>query len=71
MTKTIVLDRRTNENPSLDYGDFVTCCNCGKTMLADIGIDKCPECNEETLAWANERIKKYQMISSIITKSIC
>lgn len=55
MTKTIVLDRRTSKNSSLDYGDFVTCCNCGKTMLADIRIDKCPECDEETLAWADEK----------------
>lgn len=55
MTKTIVLDRRTSKNSSLEYGDFVACCNCGKTMLVDIMIDKCPECDKETLTWADEK----------------
>lgn len=55
MTKTIVLDRRTSKNSSLEYGDFVACCNCGKTMLVDIMIDKCPECDKEALTWADEK----------------
>ena len=29
-SKTVVLDRRTSKNPSIDLGDFVTCCNCGR-----------------------------------------
>ena len=45
LIKTVVLDRRTSENSSLE-SDFVTCCNCGRTMLVNIGTDKCPECDE-------------------------
>ena len=49
LIKTVVLDRRTEKNTSLEYGDFVTCCNCGKTMIVNIGTEKCPECNKESL----------------------
>ena len=42
-SKTVVLDRRTSKNPSIDLGDFVTCCNCGRTMLVNVGTDVCPE----------------------------
>lgn len=52
--KTMVLDRRTSENLSIDLGDFVTCCNCGRTMLVNVGTDVCPECDEKTLTWADE-----------------
>ena len=51
LIKTVVLDRRTEKNTSLEYGDFVTCCNCGKTMIVNIGTEKCPECNKESLMW--------------------
>lgn len=51
LVKTIVLDRRTSENPSVDSADFVSCCNCGRTMLVNIGTDICPECGKETLTW--------------------
>lgn len=51
LIKTVVLDRRTSKNQSFEYGDFVTCCNCGRTMLVNIGTDKCPECGEESLMW--------------------
>ena len=54
LTNIVVLDKRTNENPSLDHGDFVVCCNCGKTMLADIGTENCPICGKETLEWADD-----------------
>lgn len=51
---TYVLDRRTSSNISLEFGDFVTCCNCGKTMLVNLGADSCPECDEHTLMWADD-----------------
>ena len=53
LIKTVVLDRRTKENTS-EYGDFVTCCNCGRTMLVNIAADKCPECDEETLMFEDK-----------------
>lgn len=54
-----VLDRRTSNNQSTDnLGDFVYCCNCGRTMLVDLGTQKCPECGEETLMWADENNKE-------------
>lgn len=52
--KTVVLDRRTNANSSLECGDLVMCCNCGKTMFVNIGAEVCPECDEKTLAWVDE-----------------
>ena len=51
LIKTVVLDERTEENMSLQYGDFVTCCNCGKTMIVNIGTEKCPKCNKKSLMW--------------------
>lgn len=51
LIKTAVLDRRTEKNASLEYGDFVFCTNCGKTMVVNIGMEKCPECNEKSLMW--------------------
>lgn len=51
LIKTVVLDRRTEENTSFDRGDFVFCTNCGETMVVNIGVDRCPECNEKTLMW--------------------
>lgn len=54
LIKTVVLDRRTNENSSLNLGDFVSCCNCGRTMLVNIGTNKCPECDEESLVWEDK-----------------
>ena len=53
-SKTVVLDRRTSENSSLESGDFVKCCNCGRTMLVNIGTGACPECDEKSLIWADE-----------------
>lgn len=53
LTRTAVLDRRTAED-SMYEGDFVTCCNCGRTMLVNIGTEKCPECGEETLSWEDK-----------------
>lgn len=53
-----VLDRRTSTNISPDLGDFVTCCNCGKTMLVNIGTDSCPECEEHALMWTDRDIRK-------------
>ena len=54
--KITVLDRRTSNNHSADnFGDFVYCCNCGRTILVDLGTQKCPECGgEETFMWADE-----------------
>lgn len=60
--KTLVLDRRTSENLSIDLGDFVTCCNCGRTMLVNVGTDICPECDEKTLTWAD---KENEEVSDI------
>ena len=54
LTKAIVLDRRTDANLSLECGDLVMCCNCGKTMFVNIGTEICPECNEKTLEWTDE-----------------
>ena len=54
LIKDVVLDRRTKNNSSACVADFVFCCNCGKTMLVDIGTDRCPECDEESLQWADE-----------------
>lgn len=54
LIKTVVLDRRTNENSSLNLGDFVSCCNCGRTMLVNIRTNKCPECDEESLVWEDK-----------------
>lgn len=53
LIKTVVLDRRTSENTSADHGDFVDCCNCGRTMLVNIGTKACPECDAPTLTWAD------------------
>ena len=30
-----------SKNPSIDLGDFVTCCNCGRIMLVNVGTNKC------------------------------
>lgn len=54
LIKTVVLDRSTNENSSLNLCDFVTCCNCGKTMLVNVGTEKCPECDEKSLVWEDK-----------------
>ena len=54
LIKIVVLDRMTNENSSLNLGDFVSCCNCGRTMLVNIGTDKCLECDEESLVWEDK-----------------
>ena len=54
LVKTVVLDRRTSKNSDLEYGDFVFCCNCGRIMLIDIGIENCPECDEKSLMWEDE-----------------
>lgn len=51
LIKTVVLDRRTSKNSSLERGDFVSCCNCGRTMLVNIGTEICPECGEKSLTW--------------------
>ena len=37
-SKTVVLDRRTSKNPSIDLGDFVTCCNCGRTLYKQVKL---------------------------------
>lgn len=39
LIKTVVLDRRTRDNLGIDSGNFVTCCNCGRTMLVNVGTD--------------------------------
>lgn len=54
LIKTVVLDRRTRDNLCIDSGDFVTCCNCGRTMLVNVGTDVCPECDEKSLTWEDE-----------------
>lgn len=54
MFKGMVLDRRTNENPSLECGDFVRCLNCGRTMFVNVGTTICPECDEDILIWKDE-----------------
>lgn len=51
LIKTAVLDKRTEENTSWEYGDFVFCTNCGKVMVVNIGVDRCPECGEVALMW--------------------
>ena len=53
LIKTAVLDKRTKENTSGEYGDFVFCTNCGKTMVVNIGTEKCPKCGEVALMWEN------------------
>ena len=55
LIKTAVLDKRTEENTSGEYGDFVFCTNCGKTMVVNIGTEKCPECSEVALMWENSK----------------
>lgn len=54
LSKAVVLDRRTSKNSSVDVGDFVKCCNCGRTMFVNIGTEVCPECDEMSLTWADE-----------------
>lgn len=55
MGKIKVIDKRTGSNPSIDnYGDFVRCCNCGRSMVVDLREDKCPYCKTETLKWEEE-----------------
>lgn len=44
LSKSVVLDRRTSKNSSVDVGNFVKCCNCGRTMFVNIGTEVCPEC---------------------------
>lgn len=51
LIKSIVLDKRTNTNSSMQHGDFVICCNCGRRMLVNIGTDDCPVCRTRTLDW--------------------
>ena len=51
LIKTKVFDKTTNNN---DVADFVSCLNCGNTMLADIGVDDCPICNDNGLVWENK-----------------
>lgn len=55
LIKTAVLDKRTEENTSGEYGDFVFCTNCGKIMVVNIGTEKCPECSEVALMWENSK----------------
>lgn len=55
--KILVLDRRSNENPTPDHGDLVFCSNCGLTIFMNTGnVNKrtCPECDERSLTWADE-----------------
>lgn len=52
LSKHVVLDRRTKYKS--EYGDFVKCCNCGRIMYVDTGLEFCPECEEETLTWQDE-----------------
>lgn len=54
LIKTVVFDRRTKRNSNLESGDFVSCCNCGRTMLVNIGTEKCPECDEKSLVWEDK-----------------
>lgn len=54
LIKSVVLDRRTENNSSFDFGDFVFCCNCGRTMLVDVGTEQCPECDKKSLQWEDE-----------------
>ena len=58
--KIAAFDKRTNANLSLEYGDFVVCRNCGKTMLVNIGTEICPICDRETLEWVdgNEEVSE-------------
>lgn len=30
-----------SKNPNIDLGDFVTCCNCGRIMLVNVGTNVC------------------------------
>lgn len=50
-TKIKVKDLRNLHNRSMEYADLVTCCNCGLTMLVNLGTDSCPECGEHALSW--------------------
>lgn len=58
LIRTAVLDRRTKENISIDFGDFVVCCNCGRTMLVNIGTERCPICDEKALTWEDKENKE-------------
>lgn len=58
--ETVVLDRRTSENPTPDYGDLVFCSKCGLTIFMNTGNVRtrtCPECDERSLEWADEEHK--------------
>ena len=35
------VDELKSKNPSIDLGDFVTCCNCGRIMLVNVGTNVC------------------------------
>ncbi|WP_455635186.1 hypothetical protein [Parabacteroides sp.] len=50
-----------------DFGDFVRCNNCGKTMLLPIGAEICPSCDTEGyLAWVDD---EHQEVSCEKLKS--
>jgi uncharacterized OB-fold protein len=50
------------------HGDFCKCASCGKKMLLPIGSDKCPECGEEMLEWADS--SQERDVSSFSKESI-
>ena len=58
MDKTTVLDRVRGHQ---EHVDFVACNNCGRYFLVDIGEEKCPECEEETLRWAEEETQVQEV----------
>ena len=61
LIKTVVLDRRTEQNTDWEYGDFVSCTNCGKTMVVNIGTEKCPECGEVALMWEDSTCEHQEV----------
>jgi hypothetical protein len=60
LIKTRVYDKITNRN---EIADFVECCNCGETMLVDLGSEVCPMCGKDGyLKWADsevDEVNKY------------
>lgn len=65
-----------NERVTLLYGgifsgDWVTCSECGVTMLLPHGADKCPECGKVgCLTWASEYDNEHEVTSEYIWREL-
>lgn len=54
-----MIDRAKKSWPNLDCFDFVRCTNCTFLGLVQLSDEKCPDCGEEALKWADRNNLEY------------